>query len=578
MNQVLRHFFELIGVANKKSFYTLVLLILCSTVLELIGISLIIPLLSIILSDAESMINKFIEFLPIDSIEKTDLISYVLIIFFVFYIFKSFFIIFTETKRITLIYGIQEFVSNNLFKNFLKKDFDYHLYKNSSEILQTINTEVINFAQGFASSFLFILIDSVLILSILIFLFYLDFSVAILTFSIFLIGSVPLFIFSKKKSTIWGERRHFLETKKVKFIKEAFEGIQSVKINQVEELFEDNFHESNFNALNAGKKQSILQSIPKISFELLIFIAILLIVFLFLASSKDASYIVNILGIYAMSALKVLPSITRLVSSIQGLIFSKIAVFNIYECMQSPSGAITKLKTKFEPLEFNSVIDLNGVFYKYPNKNEFVFENINLTIPKGEVTAIIGPSGSGKSTLVNLITGLLEPFSGKVKIDDIELGAANRADWLKMIGYVPQSVFISDDSIVNNIAWGKHLSKDLMLIENVIDDVCLRELIDSLPDGLDQRVGESASNISGGQKQRLGISRALYKRPKILILDEATSGLDSITEKTILENLISNPEKRTIILITHQQKNLDYADNIYEIKNSKIELIKKKTL
>ena len=222
------------------------------------------------------------------------------------------------------------------------------------------------------------------------------------------------------------------------------------------------------------------------------------------------------------------------------------------------------------PLKFQKEINLRNLCFSYPIRKEFSLSEISMTIKKGNFIGIIGETGSGKSTLINLFTGLLRPSEGKIEVDELNI-FSNLPEWHKKIGYVPQSIYLTDDTVRKNIAFGlRENDIDDDLIKQAIEKASLSEFLKNLPNGLDTIVGEKGIRISGGQQQRIGIARALYRDPEILILDEATSSLDNLTEKKIMDSIHFLKRKKTLIVVTHRLSTVNKCDKIFFINKGKI--------
>jgi ABC-type multidrug transport system fused ATPase/permease subunit len=222
------------------------------------------------------------------------------------------------------------------------------------------------------------------------------------------------------------------------------------------------------------------------------------------------------------------------------------------------------------PLKFQKEINIINLSFSYPTRKEFLLSKISLTIKKGDFVGVIGETGSGKSTLINLLTGLLKPTEGKVEVDELNINE-NLKGWHKKIGYVPQSVYLTDDTIRKNIAFGLLEDNiDNNLVQQAVEKASLSQFLDSLPNGLETIVGEKGIRLSGGQQQRIGIARALYRDPEILILDEATSSLDQSTEKAIVESISFLKRKKTLIIITHRLSTVKNCDKIFCVDKGKI--------
>jgi ABC-type multidrug transport system fused ATPase/permease subunit len=284
--------------------------------------------------------------------------------------------------------------------------------------------------------------------------------------------------------------------------------------------------------------------------------------------------IIQYLGVFALATFRIVPGVSRILTSLQHMKYAVPSVEILIK--EFHSNDHTHVKRNYHPedqgisVKFQKKIDLTNLYFSYPTRREFSLSGISMTLKKGDFVGIIGETGSGKSTLINLFTGLLKPSEGKIEVDGLNI-FSNLSEWHKKIGYVPQSIYLMDDTIKKNIAFGlREDDIDDNSIKQAVDEASLSEFLKSLPNGLDTIVGEKGIRISGGQLQRIGIARALYKDPEILILDEATSSLDQATEKKIMDSVHFLKGEKTLIIVTHRLSTIDRCDKIFFINKGKI--------
>ena len=304
--------------------------------------------------------------------------------------------------------------------------------------------------------------------------------------------------------------------------------------------------------------------LPRFILEFILAFGICSLIMIFLIQNKSFSEITTLLILFGVAGLRIMPSINRVLTHLQSVKSFQPVLNILYKDLKDFNSSINLQKQK--NLEFKDCISLKNIKFSYEKK--IIFENLNLDFQKGKKICIIGESGSGKSTLIDLITGLSNPNSGNIFIDNKELSAVNHNLWLSKIGYIPQEVYILDDTITNNIAYGvsqKHI--DFEKVKSAAEKSNLTEFINNTANGYNSFLGENGVLMSGGQKQRIGIARALYKDPEILILDESTSSLDTKTEKIIYDEINNIIEGKTLIVVTHRDNNLDNFDEIIEVKN-----------
>ena len=379
------------------------------------------------------------------------------------------------------------------------------------------------------------------------------------------------FLLIKQKMLKYGYIRQRTNAQKLKLYKEFFLNIRFLLIYKKTKRIFDNI----FNNLELIKKlntrYTFLQSFPRLLFEYLIIIIFCLFIIGYIYS--DHLLIQNLiptLALYSAAAFRLLPSINKIIIKLQNLKYAKSAMESISNEINNGYGD-EKNKEIEEQILFKN-LSFKNVFFKYDNKDNYIIEDATFKIEKGKIYGFIGKTGSGKTTLTDLIMGLLDVSEGEIKLNNnIDLSKI-KLNWHKKIGFVPQNIYLEDDSIKNNIAYGEYDEEiNNNNLSKSIQSAQLGNFINSLENGLSTKVGENGSKLSGGQIQRIGIARALYFNPEILILDEITSSLDTITEQQIL-NVIKNLKKEmTIILITHRKSTMVICDEIFELNNKKIE-------
>lgn len=536
--------------------------------LELIGIGMIIPILqSVSNSEINSTFLTLLNPFNISFLNQFDLLVYLIFVLVIIFILKFLFYAYALYKQNLIIADIKSTLSTKLFNTYLNKTYFFHLNTNSSILIRNMNE--VNYILQVIRSYIMIFVELIVILGI--FLLCLYFEPIVLISSFAFIGCIAYFFnrVIQNKASIWGKERQFHEGERLKYLKQAFQLIKELKIFQGENIFSKKFSFHNRESAMIDCKNTVVLGLPRLMLELLAVVGVFILVFSFSLKTQDTSRMIQVLGLFAASGFRLLPSVTRIMNSLQHIKYSLPVVYSIYKQLEKVKVKnILDVNYQFDNLVFNEVS------FKYPNSQTNIFKNFNFRITKNKIIGIVGESGSGKTTFLDIMTGVLKVNSGKILINnkyDINDYSEN---WLKKIGYVPQDVKLIDDTIENNIAFslsGKNINESL--VKSVVNKSNLNDFIDLQEKGLKSSIGELGDLISGGQRQRIGIARALYRNPEILIFDEATNSLDKTSEKSILQEISNLKNNKTIIFITHDLSLRGFFDETYKINNNMLEKV-----
>lgn len=568
---------------QKLKFIFLFIIMFIGALFELVGVSLILPFVQIVMEpniiEQNKIMKTIYEYFNIHSTNHFLLIIAISLI--VVYIIKNLYLLCMYYAQYTFTFNNQMRMSTKLMDCYLKKPYTFHLQKNTAEIVRSVTVDV---SQLFTLVLNCLLLLSELLVSLMLGIFLLAMDIFITTFVIgFLAISMCLFfVIFRKKLKIYGLNNQKYNGQMIKWINQSLGGIKEIKIMHREQFFVNSFSYNGNEYAKNRKKFEFINQIPKLMLETICIVGMLILVAIMLFIGKDMSNLIPKLAVFAMAAFRLLPSINRINNYINIILFHKPSIDLIYKDLKETNNLVNnktkdakvnEIKTDFD---LNKTIEISHISFKYPQTNKYVFKNISFEIPIGKSTAFIGPSGAGKTTMADIILGLLKPEDGEILVNGINV-YDNLRKWSEKIGYIPQTIYLSDDTIRNNIAFGIEENKiDDKAVWKALEQAQLKEFIQNQKDKLNTLIGERGVRLSGGQRQRIGIARALYSNPEILVLDEATSSLDTETEQAVMEAIDSLHGKKTLIIIAHRLTTIENCDLIYEIKDNTVKIQKNK--
>ena len=550
--------------SQRRVYFILQLLIIFMSIMEVVSIGFL-GLFVKILSDVDYIyVNKILSaiFIWLNISESLFIVYYGILLFITLFISSSL-SIFT-IWRVSLFasrFGTE--LGDRLFKNYLNQPLLFHTKSNSSLLTKKISIEVTRVTDKILTQLLLMNARIILILIIFIALIIFNPIVTIFGFAIFASSYIILFKAVSKKlvknSRIFSDE----SSNRFKTLSEGLGGILDVIILNKKFEFFERFSSRGIPLFLAHGTNVALSMIPKFFMEFLIFGGFaLIIVFLLILGEGNLIALLPTFTVYGIVGIKFLPAFQQIYNGLTQIKGNITAWEEIKADININDESINFRFENSTELSFNRGIFFDKVFFNYQEKSRNIIDNITLDIKVNNIVGIIGPSGSGKSTLVNLISGLILPSSGSIRVDDIKINSENVLSWQKNIGYVSQDVFLTDQSILENIAFGINKKDiDIDKVKSAIQQANLSEFIDIQPSGLDTIVGEKGVRISGGQMQRIAIARALYDNPDVILFDEATSSLDGISEKNIMET-IANINVKLIVIIAHRLNTIKNCDNV----------------
>ncbi len=567
----LKKFIQIIKLLKLNKF---ILYISCFNIiysfLEILSLAMLIPLINFILNPETFLIflqkSNFIVFKIsgdyLINLNQFQIIKHVILGLIIVVTIKFFFSLFFEWYKAKFIYKIEFILSDILYTKYITSDYKYVLDKNSSELHRNILNDIGQF-NGTAQSIVLFFTDICFSIGIIFLLLLTNFNITLILILIVSIIGYSIFRFTSKYNFYLGKQVSDATEKKIEIMLQSFGGIKEIIIYNSSVYFKKIFNLENERLSKAKRNNTFIVSLPKILIEFIIFITFAIIIFTLFFLQFDVNNLFAKLSFIAIAIIRIAPSCYRIVVSLQRIRFTEVPINNIYSKLKEETIFIEK-KITAGTKNFDEVV-FEDVSFKFGEKT--IFSNLNLNIKNNNLIGIHGQSGSGKSTFINLLTGLHFPSDGKILANGVNI-KENIDNWRSKIGFVPQNVFISNNSLKQNIAFGleDYQINEKRLLES-IQLSGLKNFVSNNKMGINFILGENGSKISGGQRQRVGIARALYKNSKILIFDEATNSLDEQTEIEVINNIYNLKDRFTIILISHNKKIIEQCDTIYEIRD-----------
>lgn len=554
--------------SHKKALIYLLILMLTSSVLEVLSIGAIFPFLSILASPEQFSngysITKIFDLIGIDI--QQDLTLLFAILFMTSSLLAGLMRILVLWYGTKVSYLISADLSAKIYEVILSQPYSFHIQRNSSEVIDLIVNK---------SICVMITVNGILtVLSSTIIFIFIFFGMLYVNPKIFLIaitgfGSLYLLVmlFSRKQLGKNAETITNNSTKAIKYLQEGLGGIRDILLDGTQKIYLQQFNKADFYLRAAQGSNIFISQYPRYAIES-IGMVLMASLALILTSEQSGIYsAIPIIGLLAVSAQRILPILQQLFSAWAAFKGNETLLreFLIYLDYKSKNPESINEKSVFK---FSQSIEFKDVAFKYQANAVEILSDINISIKKGSKVGIIGKTGSGKSTFLDILMGLLQPTFGNIFIDGQMITSVNRGSWQKNIAHVPQSVYLSDSTIKENIAFGVPCKEiDISRMHAVTAQAQLVEFIDRLPQKYDTCVGERGMQLSGGQRQRIGIARALYKRADLIIFDEATSALDEETENNVMNEIINLDVNLTIVIVSHRVSTLKKCDVIYEIKD-----------
>lgn len=564
----IRKILDILTPSQRWSAAWLAVLMTVSMLLEMLGIGIVLPALAV-LSGAQTAadsatVSRVRNWLG--NPNDTQLVIIGLWSLLAVYFVKALVLVYVGWKQARFVADLQSNVANRLLAFYLNQPWTFHLQHNSASLVHKTSSEVSSFSSSVTAILSFVT-ETLVIVGICWLLLIVEPAAAI---GVALALGTATWVFqrlTRARIEAWGGLNYKHEVLRAKHLAESLNGAKDVKVLGREANFLERFRHDEAMASSMRSRLTAVQHLPRLWYELLAVAGLALLGTVLVWQGNRGPRLMARLGLFAAAAFRLMPSANRMMHTWQGLQFFGRSIDSIHAELSRAGMAQV---APGPVLEFSRMIELRDVSFGYPGAADKALDGVCLRLAKGRSLGVIGGSGAGKSTLVDVILGLLEPDAGAVLADGHDI-RANVRSWQDHIGYVPQSIYLTDDTVAANVAFGVPPGEiDVGAVQRALRAAQLEAFVAELPDGLDTLVGERGVRLSGGQRQRVGIARALYRDPPILVLDEATSSLDTETEKGVMEAVNDLHGAKTLIIVAHRLSTVANCDELIRLDRGRV--------
>lgn len=555
------------------SFIFLAILLFVGGLFDLLGVSMILPISNLVM-EPETLMGEEWAVLICDIFNiysSRSLVIFLLMLMIVVYIVKNIYIIFMYKILYHYTYSFKRELSLRLFRCYIFQDYTFHLNNNVADLQRNILIDTGQFF-GFISDFLNLFNQCVVCLLLGIYLVAVDWQTTIGVVILLCSAMLVFYKFQHKNQIERGNENRDANAEMNKWIIQSFTGIKEIQVLGREQFFINRCEKEYDRSMNANKKSNFAAILPKPLMEMITVAGLLTVILIRLLMGAELSKFISTLAVFAVAAFRLLPCFNSISSYLATMFFEKNSVDAIFDDIMEMEklGNRKQLLRSKNKLSFKKEIEIRELSYRYPETTKLILRDVSFVIKKNQSVGFMGTSGAGKSTLIDIILGVLPISQGSILVDGKDI-RDNMCGWHNIIGYIPQSIYLMDDTIRNNVAFGipeKEISDEQLW--KALEEAQIADFVHSLPEGLNSEIGDRGVRISGGQRQRLGIARALYHDPQVLVFDEATSALDNDTEAALMEAINGLKGSRTMLIIAHRLHTIENCDVIYEVENGKV--------
>lgn len=565
---------------QKVQLVVLGVMIFIGGILETLGVSGMIPVVTALLTPDEleryveeyEVLGRICDFLKIENVGQITMA--LLFGLMAVYVIKNLYILFLTYKQNTFITQNRNKMISRVMAEFLNRPYEQYLGADIPTVFRITDSDI---PQTFSLILALLSLASEVVVSLLIFLVLVLQDFAMTMFIVVVFGVMTLLVLKvlKPRMNKIGAQNQRIQSRIAKWRLQAIYGLKDVKVLNREEFFVRNYYETGKVGADVSRNYAVLNNTPRLLIETVFIVSMLSFVAIYIRGGGVVTDMVTTIATFGVAAIRVMPSVNRINTYITEIAYTQPSLDFVYENLQEGMKtdamlAERKANSRKEKLKLEDKIELKNISFHYPDSDKNIFTGAEMTVPRGKSVGIIGASGAGKSTIVDILLGLLHAQEGQITCDGVDI-FKNYESWLAQIGYIPQAIYLVDESIRENIAFGIDADKiSDERIWQVLEEAQLKEFVEELPEGLDTTIGDRGVRLSGGQRQRIGIARALYNDPEILVFDEATSALDNDTEAAVMEAVNSFHGKKTMVIIAHRLNTIAKCDMIYKVENAKL--------
>lgn len=570
---------------QKRQMAGLAVLILIGGVLETMGVSMMLPVVQVIMDPDSFMANEYVAGIvaALHIRSGKQLVILMLAALIALFVIKNAYLLFQTYVQNTFVTRNRNRMISRVMREFLNRPYEEYLGADIPTVFRLTDSDIPN---AFQLILEMIQMFTEIVVSVFICCALVIVSPAMSLFIVVIFLGMTLVITKVLKPRLneIGRRNQSIQSRIAKWRIQSIYGLKDVKVLHREEFFVRNYYESGAIGANVARNYAVLNNMPRLLIETIFIASMLLFIMIYMLRGGDISVLIPQISAFAVAAIRVMPGTSRINTYLSQIAYSQPCLDYLYENLTAEmkadvNGSVTGMTAREQdtadaackpPIELHDRIVLDHISFTYPNTDKPIFTDAHMEVRKGQSVGIMGPSGAGKSTIVDILLGLLHAQEGTITCDGVNI-FDNYPSWLSRIGYIPQSIYLVDESIRDNIAFGIDADQiDDRRIWEVLEEAQLKEFVEELPEGLDTTIGDRGVRISGGQRQRLGIARALYHNPEILVFDEATSALDGDTEKAVMDAVNSFHGKKTMVIIAHRLNTIAKCDVIYKVEDEKI--------